>query len=53
MTDALSDDLLAAMIARDEEAGDGLTTVDNEVFTNRHLLIAEVQRLRGDAAHQQ
>jgi len=47
MTQPLSDDDLAAMIARDTAAGDGLSTPDDHVYTDRHRLIVEVQRLRG------
>ena len=46
MPERLSDDDLAAMIARDEAAGDGLSTFDSAVYTDRHLLISEVQRQR-------
>jgi hypothetical protein len=46
MSERLPDDDLAAMIARDNSAGDGLSTRDDLVYTDRHLLIVEVQRLR-------
>ena len=46
MTDLLSDNDLAAMIARDDAAGDGLSTRDDQVYIDRHRLIQEVQRLR-------
>lgn len=44
--DALSAADLAAMIARDDAAGDGLSRPDDLVYTDRHRLIEEVQRLR-------
>lgn len=44
MPEPLTDDVLAAMIARDDAAGDGHVQADDLVFTDRHLLIVEVKR---------
>lgn len=46
MSEPLTDDALAAMIARDDAAGDGHAVPDTEVFMDRHLLLREVRRLR-------
>lgn len=46
MSEPLTDDVLAAMIARDDAAGDGVSTPDDLVFTDRHLLLVEVRRQR-------
>ena len=51
----MTPDDLAAMIARDRAAGDGISVLDVLVWQDRHLLILEVQRLqsltRGDHEH--
>lgn len=42
----LRDDDFAAIVARDEQAGDGLSVIDLDVWIDRHRLILEVHRLR-------
>lgn len=42
----LQDDDFAAIVARDEQAGDGLSVIDLDVWIDRHRLILEVHRLR-------
>jgi hypothetical protein len=44
----LSAEQLAAIIRRDEDAGDGITIADSMVFLDRHALINEVQRLQAE-----
>lgn len=46
MAEPLTDDVLAAMIARDDAAGDGHVVADDLVFMDRHLLLGEVSRQR-------
>lgn len=46
MADDLTDAQLDAMTRRDEEAGHGHTPLDTEVWQDRHLLLAEVRKLR-------
>lgn len=42
----LPEDDFAAIVARDERAGDGLTVMDTDVWVDRHRLIMEVRRLK-------
>lgn len=42
----LPEDDFAAIVARDDRAGDGLTVMDTDVWVDRHRLILEVRRLQ-------
>ena len=44
------DELMQQMTERDEATGDGLTGPDYECAEDRHLLLAEVRRLRAIVA---
>jgi hypothetical protein len=43
----MNDQEWAAIVARDEAAGDGISVADPLVFADRHDLVVEVSRLRG------
>ena len=42
----LPDDQIDLITERDEASADGLVVADDQVFSDRHILLLEVKRLR-------